>query len=60
MLVPFKGIKRSKVTGIYYKFVGGRLMRWSAQYREWEPSEFKNHEGNMKRWVKVKSSEAPR
>ena len=55
MLVPFKGIKRSKVTGLRYKFKGQQLMRWNQQYRDWEPSEFRNYEGAMKHWVKVES-----
>jgi hypothetical protein len=54
MLTPFKGIKQSPYTGIYYKFEDGQLLHRIRLTQDWAPCEFKNREGNMKHWVKVK------
>lgn len=52
----FKGIKYSKKTNIYYKFIDGQLYKQAA-YRNstvWEISDYKDIEKNSRFWVFVK------
>ena len=52
----FNGIKHSKKTNIYYKFVNGVLYK-KAMYRNsnvWEISDYKDINEMSKYWVDVK------
>ena len=55
-MIEFTGIKFSKVTKIFYKFVKGQLFKFTIFDKHgsyWAKSDYKDINGNSKNWVKA-------